>query len=354
MCVCMSTVGGLRSRLVVSDSNVFQGEYVYPSRMTLTNGQQETGSTTKSSFSGSTSEEMERVFGPDQSGSSTTEDGIPSDSEQHSTLVNYGNHTREEAADRGGVVKPCGQGETASSRGVVTCNSPEPGHITSTTSQDIKECVISQNEIVPSNTDVASSNSSDLLVNQDHKHVNNLESCSPQHSRVDLSEAEDAREHVTAALKGDDSEDEMISQEARALIADEILKEFQQSSSFIAGSSISLETPIHNSVIIEVSQLTHPAAEQEERTEESATPTPALGHSDGLLLAHDRSSKTKTKNVPTGEGSHDIMATSLSDVQAAAGSELSAKSSSIFVDMSTLHLDQVQTSEEVADQNSNN
>ena len=228
-----------------------------------------------------------------------------------------------------------------------TPTSPASQEMVSGRAQDPKECASSWNEIVPGNSVVASSNSSDVVVRADRKHVNIEESSSPQHSRAELPTAvvaEDVipiqQEHLRAAVvhvvNGDgSSEDEMISPEARALITDEILKECQRSSSSFASSSVYQETEIMQDNVIEKDSLL-PQLEKQADSINTHTNTSYNGQS------HTQSLSNNTENETTslGENLQD------GDLQAAGSErELSAKSSCIFVDMSTLNLDQVQEEE---------
>ena len=147
---------------------------------------------------------------------------------------------------------------------------------------------------------------------------------------------------VPGALTVDDSEEEMISLEARALISDEILlRDCQRSSSSCASSSLSQETTMHDNTTDYITQASQGGTKTVAIN--SGTPTLTLVHRNRPLTS-DTSQDTGHKFVKLGEISQGMSeASAASDLHAGGGErELSAKSSCIFVDMSSLNLDQLQ------------
>ena len=298
---------------------------------------------------------------------------IPTDSDRrdstHDKQSYHSNHAKELAAesDTNSIMKPHNECQATSRRQVLTPTSPTSKEMVSGGAQDLKECATSWNEIVPgsSSADVASADSSCEVVSLDRKHANIEDLSSPQHSRAELllSTANDHEDvahiqvqkeqqlqqaRVAVVNDGvDDSEDEMISPEARALITDEILKECQHSSSSFASSSASQDQEseaMQDSGIIK----TDPPFSRSEKRPDS-TNMPLNNHEDGAsLLVTDRTLELAKNDVTTTtksclgedlqEGDQDLHA-------ASSERELTAKSSCIFVDMSSLNLDQVQDEE---------
>ena len=301
---------------------------------------------------------------PERQQSSSGNEIANSDSRDsmHDNQSYHSNHAKEPAAeiDANSILKPPNECQTTS-RQVLTPTSPMSKEIlVSDEAQDPKECECdsSRNEIVPSSPAVASANSSQEVVNIDHNHVNTEDSSSPQHSRAELlqsmatedvlhiqqqkAQLQELQARVTVVDDGgndiDDSEDELISPEARALITDEILRECQRSSSSFTSSSTSQDQEttemIQDSDVIKINEplLPHP-----QKQLDSAN-TLTRNHE---LLAMDRTLDTKNdvhENLL--ESDHDLPAASRER-------ELSAKSSCIFVDMSSLNLDQVQEEEAI-------
>ena len=275
----------------------------------------------------------------------------------------------------------------ATSREISNKANPSPSTIEvalTAKTQDRKECATSKKEELHANDipDVASTNSSRLLISGDHKRVNIGESNSPQHSVVGPPTANEGGKHSdesgvqcqqqaisSAAREGgevefdrtantddtvaeganveESSEDELISPEARALITDEILKECQQSSSsFASSSNVSHDSINRDNTIDDIMDI--PLPSRGERLPQ-ATPTLEPGHND-QQLACNSTSKSRLQQ----QSSEDMSAISDQQLQAGGSCELtSAKSSAIFVDMSNLRLDQVQLDDD-ADLSSNN
>ena len=428
----------------------------------------ERSSSTKSTFSGSTTEAISpKPIATTRHQEACGYDVPPGICRQNSSLLIRGYHGNQ-VKDNGtlwqgdGVEKPCGQRPIISMK--LLNNTYGPGGRRRTESQeisqDLTECAASRNEelqqFTSKNCDLASNTNSygsDLLTRVDHKHVNIKNSNSPQHScgdpptaiagvetqtetsikqpqvstrergndqeqavltsdeggarqataqtisregnfeqHPDLTEADhdlteadhdgdtqqiggdneqklkgelttkegDIGQEVTGttpALNGtqdNDHEDELISPEARALIADEILKECQQSSSSFDSSSVSHEAIGQDNVnIINVSELN-----QGERQSKGA-PVPFTPNLVLKDVVQDGSPPGTENTIPHPVStlrlsSQDRLgpdATAAGDLQGGE-SELSAKSSCIFVDMSSLHLDQVQADDEI-DQTSN-
>lgn len=371
---------------------------------------------------------------------------FPSNHGQHVRQIYHSNpcpRTQEEASERNSSMKPTRR-HLVRSREILTCTGPARKTLASPTlSQDLKECVNSEKEELPSGCfpfDVASTNSSEVAIRVDHKHPNTGQLSSPQHSKVAtpstvtttcggntelelegrVHEAGKCQEVLTAAamatctcttegvgvreeagltttevggvrqrnvratsppedgtksnpvstmVKGvvrnlkvadlivgiDDTEEEMISPEARALITDEILKEYQRSSSSCATSNLSQETAMHDNI-------TNPDITQVSQGE-TQTITSSSFHTDtpAATLSHNNQHSISTISTPKGPEyepallcgiSEDALTTSygaaVNDLQAEESErELSAKSSCIFVDMSSLNLDQVQAEDEV-------
>ena len=151
----------------------------------------------------------------------------------------------------------------------------------------------------------------------------------------------------SADFNNEDSEDELISPEARALINDEILKECQQSTSSFTSSSLSQEMNVHDNGLSII--------DKHREIRAKSTPTLTLEpRLTGRLLTQDVSMHVSSESDNTAtllrQSSNNLAAVS-GDLQAGP-SEVSVKSSCIFVDMSTLNLDQVQADDEI-DQSSN-
>ena len=267
----------------------------------------------------------------------------------------HSNHTKELAAERdaNSIMKPPDERQ-ATSREVLTPTSPTSKEKVSDGAQDLKACASSWNEIVPSRSAVASANSSRKVVRVDHKHANIEYLSSPQHSRAELlSTATENAVHIQQQKEpqlqativvndGDDSEDELISPEARALITDEILKECQRSSSSFASSSVSQDQEIETMQDSDIIEKDLPLSQPEKQPD--STNTPMNNHRDGQLFVTDKTSEAKSEATCFGEdlqeSDHDLRAVS-------SERELSSKSSCIFVDMSSLNLDQVQEEEAI-------
>ena len=262
----------------------------------------------------------------------------------HDNQSTHNNHLKGVAAERdtNSSRKPSKECQ-ATSRQVLTPTSDKEK--VSGRTEELKECTNSWNEIVPgihSCAAVASSNSFLGEVDREnHNHANIEELSSPQHSRAELlpTEAENEvalqpkqRQLPTVLLNGDDREDELISPEARALISDEILKECQRSSSSFASSSVANEREtetVHDSIIQQDSSLPE---------KQAGFRNCAYTDSGMLTQAQDnKSADVENKNFSLDN-----------DLRAASSErELSAKSSCIFVDMSSLNLDQVQEDESI-------
>ena len=285
---------------------------------------------------------------------SSSNDEIPNSDGRDSTHDKqsyHSNHAKELAAERdaNSILKQPDECQ-ATSREALTPTSPTSKEMVSDRAQDLKECASSWNEIVPGSSAVASANSSHEVVWVDHKHANIEHLNSPQHSRADLLSAatEDVvhiqlqKEQLQATVvvnNGGDSEDELISPEARALITDEILKECQRSSSSFTSSSVSQDQEIDTMQDSDIIQQ-NPTFSQPEKQPDS-TNMPVNNHRDGQLFVTD---KTSEETTCLGEDLQE----SDRDLQAASSErELSAKSSCIFVDMSSLNLDQVQEEEAI-------
>lgn len=305
-----------------------------------------------------TSQELEKSERQQFSGSSGNEIPInyKGDSVHDKQSVNS-NHAKELAAKRAAnsVMKPLNEHQTTS-REVLTPTSPMSKEPVSDGAQDLKECASSWNEIIPDISAVASDNSSQEVVRVDRKHANSEDLSSPQHSRADMLSiaTEDVPpgtiaqlqgeqlEEATVIVNGEESEDELISPEARALITDEILKECQRSSSSFASSSMSqdqeAETMQDNDIIDKDSILSQP----EKEPDSTNIHTSSHNSINSELQTQKRTYKAENDIASRVEDSQE------SDLQTASSErELSAKSSCIFVDMSSLNLDQVQEEEAI-------
>lgn len=294
---------------------------------------------------------MEKAERQQSNGSGNEIPGSHKGDSTHDKQSIHSNHAKELAAERdanSSVMKPLNECQTTS-REVLTPTSPVSKETVSAGAQDPKECTSSWNEIVPGNSVVASTNSSQEVVRVDRKHANSEDLSSPQHSRAELlstangdvspiQQEEEQLEEATVVVNGDESEDELISPEARALITDEILKECQCSTSSFASSSMShdqeAETMQDSDTIDKNSVLSQP-----EKQPDSTNIHTSSHDINGELLSQNRIFKAKN------ETSEDLQE---SDLQTASSEgELGAKSSCIFVDMSSLNLDQVQEEEAI-------
>ena len=271
----------------------------------------------------------------------------------HDKQSYHSNHAKELAAeiDVNSIMKPSDERQ-ATSREVLTPTSPTSKEMVSDGAQDLKECASSWNEIVPRSSAVASANSLREVVRADHKHANIEHLSSPQHSRAELlstatedvvhnqQQKEPQLQATIVVSDGDDSEDELISPEARALITDEILKECQRSSSSFASSSVSQDQEIETMQDSDIIEKDPPLSQPEKQAD--STNMSMNNHRDGQLFVTDKTSEAKSETTcfveDLQESDRDLQATS-------SERELSAKSSCIFVDMSSLNLDQVQEEE---------
>jgi hypothetical protein len=307
-----------------------------------------------------TSQKLEKPERQQSSSSNSSNEIANSDRRDstHDKQSYHSNHAIDPAAeiDANSILKPPNEHQ-ATSRQVLTPTSPTSKEIpVSDGAQDPKECDSSQNEIVPGSSTVASANGSQEVVSVDHKHANIEDLSSPQHSRVgpllttatgdvlhiiQQQKAEQKLPQAAVAVMVDDgaeedSEDELISPEARALITDEILKECQRSSSSFASSSVSQDQEAEIIQDNDVMKINDPLLYHPQRQLDSVT---TIHTRKGELLAMDRTLNAKNDiGEHSQENDHDLQAES-------SERELSAKSSCIFVDMSSLNLDQVQEEE---------
>ena len=308
-----------------------------------------------------TSQKLEKPEKQQSSSDSSSSNDLANSDRRNSTHDNqsyHSNHAKEPAAENS-ILNPPNEHQATSRQGLTPTSHMSKEMLVSDEAQDPKECDSSWNEIVPSSPSVASAISSQEVVNINRNHANIEDSISPQHSRTELlqstatedvldiqkqeAQLQELQARVTVVDDGgndiDDSEDELISPEARALITDEILRECQRSSSSFASSSVSQDQEtteiMQNSDLINEPLLPHP----QKQLYSTNTPTRNINHE---LLATDRTLGTKNDvGENQQESDHDLQA-------ASSERELSAKSSCIFVDMSSLNLDQVQE-EEVID-----
>lgn len=309
-----------------------------------------------------TSQKLEKPEKQRSSSNSSSNDLANSDrrNSTHDNQSYHSNHAEETAAENS-ILNPPNEHQATSRQVLTPTSHMSKEMLVSDEAQDPKECDSSWNEIVPSSPALASAISSQEVVNIDHNHANIEDSISPQHSRTELlqstatedvldihhqKESQELPQATVAVVNDDgsnindidDSEDELISPEARALITDEILRECQRSSSSFASSSVSQDQEttetMQDSDLINEPLLPHP----QKQLDSTNTPT---RNRENFILATNRTSGARN-DVGENQQESDY------DLQAASSErELSAKSSCIFVDMSSLNLDQVQEEEAI-------